>query len=107
MSFLDWMQEQIFRTRTPQSAPSRFIPGTFAYWCQRCFGAVSTYQQAAATCPRCGGQLLFLPSALAAPPPPPRAARLEFAARRHKGSDGKPENTTAFLTEFRGPRDAA
>jgi hypothetical protein len=92
--------------RQAERALAPFIPGQFLFWCGgRCWGGVSTIgQRLTDGCPRCGGPLRFVATALKEPTP------IEEAKERKKRDtppDPKKRNDLAMLTEWRDPMDAA
>jgi hypothetical protein len=82
--------------------PAIFIPGSFASWCGRCWGAISTFTQDRDNiCPRCGGTLQYIATSLRGPMEPP------YPRRPFLRPKDPHTNRTAFLTEFRKSDDAA
>lgn len=92
-----WTEPHPPRMPPPQTRPAIFIPGSFAWWCHRCWGTLSTWDQPDERCPRCGGTLQFIATSLrsAMEPPLPRTPLLRARA---PGT-----NPLALLTEFREP----
>ena len=84
----------------PKKKAALFIPGSFAFWCSTCWGAYSTFNQEHEKCERCGGKLQFIATDLRSPMEPP-APRRPFVRPKPQ------ENSAAFLTDFRTPKDAA
>lgn len=91
--------------RKAELALAPFIPGQFLFWCGgRCWGGVSTVgQRLEDGCPRCGGPLRFVATALTAPSP------LETARKRKAAleADPKKRNDLFLLTAWKDPFDAA
>lgn len=91
--------------RKAERALAPFIPGQFLFWCAgKCWGGVSTIgQRLTDGCPRCGGPLRFVATALKEPSP----------IREKKKHDTPPDTasartlSTALLTEREPPKDAA
>lgn len=97
-------QAIIDQQREAEKALAPFIPGQFLYWCDgRCWGGVSTVgQRLAEGCPRCGGPLRLVATALKEPTPIETARK-----RKAEHIDPKKRNDLFILTAWKDPTDAA
>lgn len=90
--------------RKAERALAPFIPGQFLFWCAgRCWGGVSTVgARLTDGCPRCGGPLRFVATALSQPTPIEKARE-----RKAEQADPKKRNDLYVLTAWKDPMDAA